>query len=118
MVHPFDTFLNRKELSVQGDLLSSCVNLLGEQISSYREQLSRTTRLSFHIGDPLDLCYKNRYWAGQFHVVDCSSLPDQMRLANILNAAGIPLSMDDPQVYITNYLKSTLLFKITMPTTG
>lgn len=97
LTHPFQDYLNRKPLSVQRDLLTCCVSLMGEQIASYREEL-KTTEISFAIGDPLDLCYKNHNWMGQFHVVDTTNLPDQIGLANLLNAASLPLLIDDPRV--------------------
>lgn len=92
-VSPFEAYLNLKQAS--SDFLTNCQNLFGEQLSSYR---SRFQELVFHIGEPLALCYKNHGWAGQFHIVDCSNLPDRLGLANILNAASITLSNDDPQV--------------------
>lgn len=98
-VHPFEEYLHLKEFPIEKDFLSSCKKALENQIRSCREWLQEAT-LSFHLGDSLDLCYRGT-WAKSFDIVDCTSLPDKLGLANILNAAKLPLVDDNQAIILT-----------------
>lgn len=97
---PFEAYFNMKQLPAQSDFLSSCKRALYDQVKSFQKWLSNGT-LSFHIGDPLELCYR-RTWAEPFDIVDCSKLPDCTGLANILNAARLALA-DDPHAILLTH---------------
>lgn len=98
-VSPFEIYFNLKQLPAQGDFLDSCKRGLCNQVKSYQKWIQEST-LNFHIGDPLELCYR-RTWTEPFNIVDCSKLPCQIGLANILNAGRLVLADDPHAVLLT-----------------
>lgn len=98
-VSPFEAYLNLKNLPNQDSFLSSCKEMLENQVTSLRKWLQEST-IFFHIGDALDLCYR-KTWVKEFHIVDCSHLPDHLGLANILTAGRLTLAEDPNAILLT-----------------
>jgi hypothetical protein len=98
-VSPFEIYFNLKQLPAQEHFLGSCKRVLCNQVKSYQKWIPEAT-LTFHIGDALELCYR-RSWTEQFNIVDCSKLPCQVGLANILNAGRIMLADDPHSILLT-----------------
>lgn len=98
---PYEAYLNLSQLPEKSEFLSSCKSVLSDHIKAYRKWLSKEVTMSFHVGDAFELCYGGA-WINLFNIVDCSKLPDQLGLANILSAARITLA-DDSRAIISTH---------------
>ena len=86
---PFDGYLplSKEELDLSDQdniLIRSCQKIFKSLVSSYRNRIE-SVEITAHLGDALDFCYAES--TEKFDVIDASNLPDQLGLANILNAA-------------------------------
>lgn len=96
-ISPFHGYLplTKEELDTSSDdnlLIRSCQKILKNFVSSYRSRIG-VVKINVHLEDFLEFCYAS---TDQFDVIDCCNLPDQIGLANVLNAATARLS-DNPQ---------------------
>lgn len=106
---PFDSYLPlvKKELSSSRSwiLIRSCQKILKSLVYSYRTRIQEI-KIFFHLKDPLEFCYS---YPSKFDIIDCSNLPDQLGLVNIINACSERLAEDHQAMLFTETLNWTNL---------
>lgn len=102
---PFDGYLPlvRKEFSSSKSwiLIRSCQKILKNLVYSYRTRIQDIS-IFFHLKDPMEFCYS---YTNKFDIIDCSNLPDQLGLVNIINACNERLAEDPAAMLFTETLK-------------
>ena len=95
----------------EGVIFHHCQSVLKEHVIQFRMRMGKI-KVSFHIGDCLQLCLFNNKWKNLFQVIDCSNLADHLGLANLIPAARACLA-DDPNAVL---LTEVMVWQMLKPT--